>query len=57
MSEKLKYVSTEYQTQLDHLAETLITPERYVKDLGQLALFDNVIELFPAIAVPGPEAA
>lgn len=38
----MKYVSPEYQAQLDHLAETLVTPERFNKqrDLGQLALFD-----------------
>lgn len=38
----MKYVSPEYQAQLDHLAETLVTPERFSKqrDLGQLALFD-----------------
>lgn len=50
MSEKLKYVSIEYQKQLDDLAETLCTPERF-ETIGQLALFsvsrDNVIELFP----------
>lgn len=39
----MKYVSPEYQKQLDNLAETLCTPERYGKvaeDLGQLALFE-----------------
>ncbi len=29
MSERLKYVSPEYQAQLDRLAETLVNPERY----------------------------
>lgn len=55
MSE-LKYVSAEYQEQLDKLAETLCTPERF-SEMGQLALFavtDNVIELFPPTP---PEAA
>lgn len=54
MSEKLKYVSAEYQEQLDKLAETLVTPERF-QPLGQLALFavrDNVIELFPEPTPP-----
>jgi hypothetical protein len=54
--EKLKYVSPEYQAQLDQLAETLLRP-RVVREVGQLALFDNVIELFPVAEVPGPEAA
>jgi hypothetical protein len=40
----MKYVSPEYQAQLDKLAETLCTPERYGKvaqDLGQLVLFSS----------------
>lgn len=40
MSEKLKYVSPEYQAQLDALAERLCTPERF----GQLAL-DGCVQL------------
>ncbi len=38
MSERPKYVSPEYQAQLDALAETLVTPERF----GQLALDGSV---------------
>lgn len=55
MSEKI-YVSAEYQAQLEKLAETLCTPERF-SELGQLALFevvDNVIQ-FPT--PEPPEAA
>jgi hypothetical protein len=55
--EKLKYVSPEYQAQLDRLAETLCTRERFAPTIGQLALFDNVVELFPVVVTPGPEAA
>lgn len=35
MSEALKYVSPEYQVQLDHLAETLVTARRF----GQVVLY------------------
>lgn len=38
MSEKLKYVSEEYQDRLDRLAELLVTQKRF----GQLALDDTV---------------
>lgn len=38
MSERLKYVSPEYQAQLEALAETLCTPERF----GKIALEDTV---------------
>ena len=38
MSERLKYVSPEYQEQLDRLAETLVTQRRF----GQVALDDTV---------------
>lgn len=38
MSERLKYVSPEYQSQLDHLAETLVTAKRF----GGVALDDTV---------------
>ena len=38
MSEKLKYVSPEYQAQLDALAETLVTARRF----GSTALEDTV---------------
>lgn len=58
MSE-LKYVSPEYQAQLNRLAETLCTPERF-SQMGQLALFaveNNVIELFPVTGPTPPEAA
>lgn len=37
----LKYVSPEYQAQLDNLAEMLCTPERF-RPLGQLALFEEI---------------
>ena len=56
---ELKYVSAEYQQQLDNLAETLMT-SRFV---GQLALREaqefpyNVVELFPVAETPDPEAA
>lgn len=39
MAEKLKYVSPEYQAQLERLAETLCTPERFGKvAVGQMVL-------------------
>lgn len=38
MAEQLKYVSPEYQAQLDHLAETLVTRRRF----GQIALEDTI---------------
>lgn len=38
MSERLKYVSPEYQAQLDALAETLVTARRF----GSAALEDTV---------------
>ncbi|UOF80547.1 hypothetical protein [Caudoviricetes sp.] len=38
--EGLKYVSPEYQAQLDALAETLM--QRFAKPVGQLALFEEV---------------
>ncbi len=37
--EKLKYVSPEYQQQLDDLAETLM--RRFAPTVGQLALFET----------------
>ena len=55
MSEKLKYVSPEYQAQLDELAERLVTPERFGElVIGQLVLFEHSSDLedtveFPAI--------
>ena len=45
----LKYVSPEYQEQLDKLAETLCIPDRF-KEMGQLVLF-------PLVEVTPPEAA
>ena len=36
----MEYVSPEYQQQLQELAEALVTPERFSRDLGQLALFE-----------------
>lgn len=38
MSEQLKYVSPEYQKQLEDLAETLVTERRF----GRVALDDTV---------------
>jgi hypothetical protein len=38
VSERLKYVSPEYQERLERLAETLVTPERF----GKVALADTV---------------
>lgn len=38
MSERLKYVSPEYQDRLDRLAETLVTQRRF----GRVALEDTV---------------
>jgi hypothetical protein len=38
----VKYVSPEFNQQLEELAESLVTPERFAKDIGQLALFDQV---------------
>lgn len=38
--EKLKYVSPEYQEQLDNLAELLM--QRFAPKAGQLALFEVV---------------
>lgn len=38
MSERLQYVSPEYQAKLEQLAETLCTPERF----GRVALQDTV---------------
>lgn len=61
----MKYVSPEYQQQLEDLAETL-RADRYAKTLGQLALFetpDNVIHAehrfqYPTVTeVPPPEVA
>ena len=40
----MQYVSAEYEAQLDTLAEQLVTPERFAKDLGQLALFEAAEE-------------
>lgn len=42
----MKYVSPEYETQLQDLAELLCTPERLDKNLGQLVLFE-LVELQP----------
>lgn len=60
MSNKLQYVSPEYQAQLATLADTLVTPERYKKinlALIQLCLDDTqempiVIDLFPSDLPP-----
>ncbi len=41
MSEKLKYVSPEYQAQLEALAETLCDPRRF----GEVALQGVLFEL------------
>lgn len=53
----MKYVSPEYQARLEHLAETLCTPDRFA---GQLALFEtvelNVVPLFPVETVLPPAA-
>ena len=38
MSERLQYVSPEYQTQLEELADRLVTRRRF----GQIALDDTV---------------
>jgi hypothetical protein len=43
MSERLEYVSPEYQEQLDRLADRLVTQRRF----GEMAL-DDTVE-FPAI--------
>lgn len=36
----MENVSPKYEAQLQALAELLVTPERFAKDLGQLALFE-----------------
>lgn len=55
MSERLKYVSPEYQAQLDALAETLVTARRFGK-----AALDDTVEMqlefdLPENVVPGEE--
>lgn len=40
----MKFVSPEYHVQLTELAEQLVTPERYARDLGQLVLFEELGE-------------
>lgn len=64
MSERLKYVSPEYQARLDALAKRLCTPERFGKhavgqmvlvfesDMGNTSVQDSLLEdtvEFPAI--------
>lgn len=45
-----RYVAPEYQTRLNELAETLVTPERYA---GQLALFKVVEVPLPVVENTG----
>lgn len=53
MSEKLKYVSPEYQAQLDELAERLVTPERFGElVVGQLVLFERNSDLEDTVEFP-----
>ncbi len=64
MSERLKYVSPEYQARLDHLAETLVTQRRFGgvatsqmvlvfdSEMGSTSVADSLLEdtvEFPAI--------
>lgn len=42
----MKYVSPEYQKQLESLAELICTPDRLIKNAGQMALF-SLAELAP----------
>lgn len=49
MAEKLKYVSPEYQAQLDKLSNSLVTPERFGEVALQGVLFelDDTVEFDP----------
>jgi hypothetical protein len=61
MSERLKYVSPEYQAQLDALAETLVTSRRfgrvvlYASEMGTTTapapMLEDTVE-FPAVQEP-----
>lgn len=47
MSERLKYVSPEYQERLDNLADLLVTQRRF----GQVAL-DDTVEMQLTFEIP-----